>query len=47
MTVHENPTFVKYKFLVFLVLMSTKLVPVCISAPIAELINVPDQIGDL
>ena len=43
----EKPTFVKYKFVVLFVLRSTELVPVCVSAPIAELISVPDQFGNL
>lgn len=39
--------FVKYKFVVFLVLIFMELTPVCVSDPIAELISVPDQVGDL
>lgn len=43
----EKPMFVKYKFVVFLVLIFMELTPVCVSDPIAELISVPDQVGDL
>jgi hypothetical protein len=41
----ENPMFVNFRFTVFLLLVSTTLVPVCVRSQIAMLDNVANQFG--